>query len=306
MLRLVMAKHTPPLQISERVFALTGPVNSAIVVGDGGRAILVDTGQDADHGRRIRRALEELELAPVAIINTHSHADHYGGNDYLTRQFPDARVYAPPFEAQVIRAPYLEPVYLFHGAKPPIEMTGKWLQAKPSPVHEEVEAGPMKIAGVDLELIDTSGHAHRMVSVKVDDVLLASDAVFGAATLERYPLPFGQDIGNQLTAHGAVARAGARVVLPGHGDPVENADEIVAANAAAIEKAIQAVRASCDDTTTEEVLARVGETLELTMDDLPRYHLNLCTVAAYLTFLRESGAIGPHLGGGRLTWRMSA
>ena len=66
-----MAKHAPPLQLSERVYALTGPVNSAIVAGDGGRAVLVDTGQDADHGRRIRRALEELELTPVEIGRAH-------------------------------------------------------------------------------------------------------------------------------------------------------------------------------------------------------------------------------------------
>ncbi len=301
-----MPKDAPPLRLSERVYALTGPVNSAIVVAQPGQAVLVDTGQDADHGRRIRRTLAELELTPVAIINTHSHADHFGGNDYLVRQFPEARVHAPPFEAAIIRSPYLEPVYLFHGAKPPVEMTSKWLQAKPSPVHEEVEEGPLEVAGVRLELIDTSGHAHRMLSVLVDDVLLASDAVFGPATLERYPLPFGQDIGNQKMAHDAVARSGAGTVLPGHGDPVEGTDEIVEANATAIAKAEAAVLAACEDVTTEEVLARVGDMLGLVMNDLARYHLNLCTVSAYLSHLREAGAVQVAVGGGRLTWRRTA
>jgi hypothetical protein len=40
-------------------------------------------------------------------------------------------VYALPFEASIIEAPYLEPVYLFNGAKPPGELTSKWLMAKP-------------------------------------------------------------------------------------------------------------------------------------------------------------------------------
>ncbi len=301
-----MAKHAPPLQLSERVYALTGPVNSAIVAGDGGRAVLVDTGQDADHGRRIRRALEELELTPVAILNTHSHADHFGGNDYLVRQFPDLKVYAPPFEAAIIRSPYLEPVYLFHGAKPPVEMTGKWLQAKPSPVHEEVEAGTLEVGGVQMRLLDTSGHAHRMLSVMVGDALIASDAVFGPATLERYPLPFGQDIGNQKAAHQVVAGAGASVVLPGHGEPVDGSEGIVAANAAAIERAEDAVLDACEDASTEEVLAQVGDVMGLVMEDLARYHLNLCTVSAYLTHLRETGRVSSSLSTGRLTWRRAA
>jgi len=297
-----MARNEPPVQLSERVYAITGAVNSAIVVGEGGQAVLVDTGQDSDHGRRLRRALDELGLTPVAILNTHSHADHYGGNDYLVRQYPQAVVHAPPFEAAILRAPYLEPVYLFHGAKPPAEMTTKWLQAKPSPVHVEVESGPLEVAGLRLELLDVRGHAHRMFAVLVDDVLVASDAVFGAATLERYPLPFGQDVGAQKAAHDVVAGSGARVVLPGHGDATEDVAGLVAANAAAVARAEAAVLGACHGTSTEEVLARVGDELGLAMDDLPRYHLNLCTVSAYLSHLRETGRVTARLAAGRLTW----
>ena len=297
-----MAKHEPPTQLSDRVYALTGAVNSAIVAGDDGRAVIVDTGQDSDHGRRLRRALEELGLTLAAIVNTHSHADHFGGNDYLVRQYPEAVVHAPPFEAAVIRAPYLEPVYLFHGAKPPPEMTTKWLQAKPSPVHVEVEAGPLEVAGLRLELLDVRGHAHRMVAVKVDDVLLASDAVFGPATLARYPLPFGQDVGAQKAAHAVVAGGGARVLLPGHGEATTDVEGIVAANAAAVARAEDAVLAACRGSSTEDVLAAVGAALDLAMDDLPRFHLNLCTVSAYLSHLRETGRVVARLAGGRLTW----
>ncbi len=38
------------------------------------------------------------------------------------------------------------------------------------------------------------------------------------------------------------------------------------------------------------------------MDDLARYHLNLCTVSAYLSHLRESGRVSATVAGGRLTW----
>ena len=294
------ASLTHPL--SDRVHAVTGAVNCAIVDAGDGRAVLVDSGQDKDYGKRIRRALEALDLRLAAIVATHSHADHFGGNAYLLRQFPDVEVLAPAIEANLIRAPYLEPVYLFHGARPLPELTGKWLQAEPSPVHHEVEAGTLELAGASLTLLDTRGHAHRQLSVQVDGVLLAADAVFGSETLERYPLPFAQDVEGQLAAFDVVAACGADVVLPGHGEPTDDLPALAERNRTAVLTAADAVVRACDGGGTEDVLAGVAEAMGIVMADLPRYHLNLCTVSAYLGYLRAQGRVEVTLDEGRLGW----
>lgn len=289
-------------QLSEHVHVLPGGVNCAVVVGEGSRAVLVDTGQDKDYGRHLRRACEDLGVAPVAIVNTHAHADHFGGNAYLLRQFPDLTVHAPPFEASIVRAPYLEPVYLFHGARPLPELTSKWLQAEPSPVHVEIEPGSLALAGRELQLLDTSGHAHRQLAVRVDDVLLAADAFFGEAVLQRYPLPFGQDIAGQLAGFEVVRSSDARVAVPGHGDPTEDLAGAADANTAAVMQAAEAVAAACQGGSTEEVAVAACRALGVEVGDLPRYHLNLCTVAAYLSYLRDRGEVEPRLEDGRLGW----
>ncbi len=297
------------LQLSERVHAVLGAVNCAIVDLGAGQALLVDTGQDKDHGRRIRRALEALDLAPKVILNSHSHADHFGGNDYLLRQYPAAQVWAPEIEAEIIRSPDLEPIYLFHGAKPLPELTSKWLKGPASPVHRVVAAGKEQLDGVALELIDTRGHAHRQLAVLVDDVLIATDALFGAETLAKYPLPFAQDVAGQLAAFDTVSRTmsdtAAALLLPGHGEPTSDVADLVALNRAAVERASAAVLAACDGAGIEAVLASVAEQLELRMTDLPRYHLNFTTVAAHLGYLRDEGRVSTELNGGRLTWRRS-
>lgn len=301
-----MSRATAPapltVPISDRVHAVTGAVNCAIVDTGAGSAVLVDSGQDKDSGRRIRRALEALDLDLTAIVCTHAHADHFGGNAYLLRQYPEVEVWAPEIEANLMRAPYLEPVYLFHGARPLPELTSKWLQAEPSEVHHEVTAGTLSIAGVSLTLLDTRGHAHRQLSVMVDDVLLAADAVFGSETLERYPLPFAQDVEGQVVAFEVVANSGATVVLPGHGSVTQDLAALVERNRQAVQRAADAVAAACDGAGTEEVLAVVAGTLGLDMSDLARYHLNLCTVSAYLGFLRTQGRIRAELDGRRLRW----
>ena len=279
-----------PIQLSEKVFYLPGGVNSVILIGDDTQAVLVDTGGDKDAGRRIRKACDSLSVTPIAIVNTHAHADHYGGNDYLVRNL-DLPVYAPPFEASIMQSPYLEPVYLFGGAKPPEELTSKWLLAKPSPVHHLLELGTLELAGLTLEIIESSGHAHTHYALKVGDVLFAADAVFGEGALEKYPLPFGQDIGGQIASAEKMGEQEARVVLPGHGDPTEEVSELVQKNVETFRRAADVIEEVCTDVDTATVLEHTCQKLHITMTDLPRYYLNLCTVKAYLTYLREAGRV---------------
>lgn len=290
-----------PLQLSERVFYLPGSVNTALILGEEREAVIIDTGQDKDAGRRIKKACESLGVTPTAILNTHAHADHYGGNDFLVRNLGGS-VYAPPFEASILQSPYLEPVYLFNGAKPPKELLSKWLMAKPSPVDHVLGPGTLELAGVPLEILDTSGHAHTHYAVKVDDVLIAADAVFGTDVLDRYPLPFGQDVGAQRASAEKVGTFGPRVVLPGHGDPTEAVDELVTANLTAFERAAEAVAAACTGAPTPSVLKATCDALGITMGDLPRYHLNLCVVSAYLSYLREAGRVEVGLMDNELRW----
>ena len=300
-----MARTAMLSNVADGLHVMTGAVNSLIVEGPDDTAVLVDTGSDADAGKRIRRALEELGRTPTAIVNTHSHADHCGGNAYLVKRFPELEVLAPEIEANIIRAPYLEPVYLFHGASPPRELLSKWLMAPASPVHREIAAGDHEIGGVALTLIDLRGHAHRQLAVRVGEFLFAADGVFGEGTLERYPLPFAQDVGAQLKSFEVIeasASEGVKRLLPGHGDVTEDIGQVVERNRLAVERAVEIVEDACRSTTTEEVLARVAAELGLAMDDLPRYHLNLCTVSAYLSHLRSEGRVEVGLEAGRLTW----
>lgn len=289
-------------QFSDSVFYLPGGVNCAIVKARDNQAILIDTGQDKDYGRDIKRACEGLGLVPAVIINTHSHADHYGGNDYLMRQYPNVPVYAPTFESAILQTPLLEPVYLFNGAKPLPELMSKWLLAKPSKVDHELKAGKLELLGVSLEVIDTSGHAHVHMSVKVDDVLIAADAVFGSSVLEKYPLPFGQDIAGQIRSANSLKQIKLKTVLPGHGEPTNDVAALVEKNLAAFERASRVVEEACAGATTESVLQSVCKTLNITMTDLPRYYLNLCTVTAYLSYLREVKRVEVRLEENQVVW----
>jgi glyoxylase-like metal-dependent hydrolase (beta-lactamase superfamily II) len=292
------------VQLSERVWLVPGAVNAAVLRGPGG-AVLVDSGANRDAGNRLLRGLRERGWPLAAIVTTHAHADHFGGHAAILRQ-QRVPVYAPPVEAELMRAPALEPIYLFHGAVPPVELTGRWLQAEPSPVDHVVDAGALSLAGLDLTLVDVSGHAARQLAVAVDDVLLAADGVFGPEITARYPLLFAHDALRQRRAAEAVAEAarlhGARVTVPGHGAPAA-AESLAATTVAAIDAVSDAVLAAADGAPGSTVLARVASALALDMSDLPRYHLNHTTVMGYLAGLRAAGRVRAEIVQATLCWQ---
>src|SRR4051812_9455055 len=67
--------------------------NSVVLLGEDG-TIIIDTGRHADHAKRVLDAAARNGKAPVAVINTHWHLDHIGGNLAVRQRFPKATIYA--------------------------------------------------------------------------------------------------------------------------------------------------------------------------------------------------------------------
>lgn len=67
--------------------------NSTILEAPEG-LVVVDTGRHAAHTRRILELAESRKRPIVAIVNTHWHLDHTGGNVLLRTEVPEAKIYA--------------------------------------------------------------------------------------------------------------------------------------------------------------------------------------------------------------------
>jgi len=77
-------------------------------------AIAIDSGGDEDAGRRILRECERLGVTLAALINTHSNADHCGGNAFLAKR-TGCIIAATELEGTFLQYPQLEPSFLAGG-----------------------------------------------------------------------------------------------------------------------------------------------------------------------------------------------
>ena len=290
--------------VTDNVAYIPGAVNIG-VLRNGERCSVIDTGLDRDSGRNIRKALEAEGLRLEAIINTHSHADHFGGNDYLTRNLK-AQVYAPSIESGIIQNPILEPIYLFHGATPIRNLRNKFVLAKPSPVDHIIEPGKREIIDLEVEIIPLPGHCFNQVGVLVDEVLFCADTVFSERVIDKYRIPVVQDVGNHLETLDRLKGIECSRFIPAHTKPVDDIRGLVAKNVATTLGIIEDIKALLDEPkTTERVMSELCTGYGLDLIVVQQYYLIHMTIMAYLGYLYDEKQIDIEMEGNLLRWKLS-
>lgn len=70
------------------------PDGNTVVFSAPDGLIVMDTGRHAEHTQRILDFAAHVKLPIKAVINSHWHVDHIGGNPRIRDAYPDVRIYA--------------------------------------------------------------------------------------------------------------------------------------------------------------------------------------------------------------------
>jgi glyoxylase-like metal-dependent hydrolase (beta-lactamase superfamily II) len=187
--------------------------SNSIVFDDGGALAVVDSGY-VSHAPMIVRLIEQASRGrPVArIVNTHLHSDHVGGNAALQARF-GAAIAIPPGLAAAVRD--------WDEQRLNFAATGQRCARFDYDALID-PAAPLRLGGIDWEVLAGGGHDPEMVLLYSPDerVLVSADALWENGFGVLFPeLEGGSGFAEQRAALDEIAARAPRLVIPGHGAP---------------------------------------------------------------------------------------
>lgn len=118
------------IQVGPQSYYIESPAKTGIYRRNDTDVYLIDSGNDKEAGKKILKIVSQNNWTVKGIINTHSNADHIGGNNHI-QKITGCSVFANGIEAAFTNYPILEPSFLY-GGFPCKELRTKFLMAKES------------------------------------------------------------------------------------------------------------------------------------------------------------------------------
>lgn len=290
------------VQAGPRSFYINCPAKIGVFKIDDTRVCLIDSGSDKDAGRKVRQILDREGWTLHAIINTHSNADHIGGNKYLQQQ-TGCRIYAKGVEAAFANYPELEPAFLY-GGYPFKDLRHKFLMAPESQVSD-ISAIAEDEALKELEIIPLPGHFFQMIGVRTPDgSLFLADCLSSRATLDKYKVTFIYDVASYLETLDKVMQMSASVFIPAHAEARDSIRELAEYNKQCVREIADKIMELCSyPQTFESVLKAIFDSYDLTMT-FQQHALVGSTVRSYLSWLKDTGKIRAYIKDNRMIWEV--
>ncbi len=286
------------IQVKGDSYYIQSPAKIGLIKTGEREVCLIDSGNDKDAGRKLRQILEKNDWKLTAIYNTHSNADHIGGNKYLQGQ-TGCRIFAPGIEADFTNHPVLEPAFLY-GGFPTKELRHKFLMA------QESKAEPLTAESLPegMEMISLPGHFFEMVGFRTkEDVVYLADCLSSEETLEKYSIGFIYDVAAYLETLERVKKMEAAMFVPAHAEATENIAPLAQVNIDKVWEIADKMMSLCREPACFEViLQKLFQEYGLVMN-FEQYALVGSTVRSYLSWLKDGGKIEAFFEKEMLLWR---
>lgn len=308
-------------KILSGVFYVPGPTNVGVIAVNGKRGskakeiYLVDSGGDSAAAERIFAELNEL-FPPenggfnlVAVINTHSHADHCGGNAFFVQK-TGCEVWCSRIESAGLECSLLQSI-ITCGSMPLPHLQSSYYVAKPSKADKFIDENTeIKLrGGGKLNFISLPGHYLDMLGVLFtsrngETVFFPGDAVFGRMHVLKYWISYLVDLGAFKQTLEKLNSTNFDWYVPCHGEPVRRIQETVEMNNIAILSTEYCILRALKDEkrlTFSELMKSVADMNDIKLRT-PQYLLIGSTIRAYLYYLYQENKIDCAMKENQLFW----
>jgi glyoxylase-like metal-dependent hydrolase (beta-lactamase superfamily II) len=285
------------IQIGKKTYYIKNATNIGIYKIDEENVYIIDSGNDKDAGKKILKIVNEQGWNIKGIINTHSNADHIGGNKIIQDR-TNCKIFTYGIEKNFIENPILEPSFLY-GGYPFKDLKNKFLLAKESYV-ENIDTNLPE----GLEYINLKGHFFDMIGIKTsDNIYFLADALFSRETIEKYHLFFIYDIKEYLNTLNILKTLNGNLYIPSHCLATHDISNLIKLNENKIYEILNKITQICEaEKTFEEILKEIFDFYNLTMNT-NQYVLIGSTIKSYLSYLYDNEKVSYEFKNNKMIWK---
>lgn len=287
-------------QVGPQSYYINSPSKIGIYAQSEREVYLIDSGNDKEAAKKVLKIADSKGWTIKGILNTHSNADHIGGNAYIQNKI-GCPVFCSGIEADFTRHPVLEPSFLY-GGFPSKDLRSKFLMAKESIVSDFSSSEFPN----EVEIIPLPGHFFDMVGFRTpDNTVFLADCVSSRATLEKYGVTFIYDVSAYLETLANIETLKADIFVPSHADSCSDVTELAEINRQKVYEIEQVIKAICDTPKTpDDIISEIFRRFNLTMT-IEQYVLVGSTVRSYLSWMKDRGVLDFTTDNCMLSWRVA-
>ena len=283
-------------QIGPKTFCIEHDTNIGIHFTDDGRMYLIDTGSKGD-GEKIDEILSREGWVPSCIINTHTHIDHIGGNEFLMRKY-GIPAYCTDYDMAFAHYSELEAAYM-NGGYPAEKL--RTIFAHPGMIgFRSIE----KETPHGINWTYLPGHSFGMIGIRTsDDIWFLGDSYLSRSFLKQYTFGFIYNVEAYIDTLKKLKEFRGALFVPSHGILETDIVPSLEQNLRSVAEMCSMICETCREYRgQDEILQQMYERLR--MHARPAQHALLSsTVKSYLTYLQDRNKLECRFVDNIMKWR---
>ena len=287
------------IQVKDNSFYCDSIFSIGVYIRDK-QAVLIDSGISKDVAKEIDKCLIQANVQVAAIINTHCHGDHCGGNAFFQQKYSQVKIFSTETERPFIEDPLIAPICFCGGAAAfeELKKCKPLTPQQPSKVTDIIapyQDQRIVICGETFEIITLPGHTRGMIAIKTpDNVLYCGDAVFGEDNFRKHPILYYTFIDDTLNSFKKLRSLipSIDVSLIYHGGVIPDLGSLIDDHEERILETKNIILSMLRNSplSLEEITARIMQTYKIP-DDLISYALTKTPMQAYVAELERENLV---------------
>lgn len=310
---------TKIIELESGVFVIPGNTNIGVITDKNENlteVYLVDSGSTEIDGEYILDIIKSFfaqhksAYRIKAIINTHSHADHCGGNNFIQKQ-TGCEIWINRNEKSTLENSNIQGCIIFGGYAPHELRTIYYKQESTTATKTITESDIIELSeNRKLSFMELSGHFFANTAVVITSAdgkktVFTGDAIFPRDEIGEHWIPFllnPRDFCNSLDK--LCLTENISFIIPSHGNFIKNnLKETAELNKIAVYETFGCILESLKNgpKTSEQIIKYIADKNELKMG-LGQYHLVGSTIRSYLAVLHDEAKVKLQVKENQLFW----